>query len=658
MSVRKIFLILMMFFLNIVYSQNINNRERLAIMNFSIIGNEENVKDFEWLAQGFSESLNDAFSRIPKFSIVERTQLDKIINEQKLQETKKIDSLSVIKVGKILGVEKILIGSCQIYTGHMMVNMRIVNVETGEISPLNNFPVIEPIENVLLIQKKICLEVLKEFNVRIDDEKINEIESTTNSSTKSIKAYEFFTKGITFYENGQYNDALDMFNIALLSDKKYNKAYHKRGLTNYALEKYDNAVLDFENSEKYIKKDSIYVLIGDTYNKKGDNKKAYEFYKKANKINPNNNFIKTKLFEFENKPIIITQNEMISEFETIYEFKNGIARVKSGNKFGFIDINNKTHIPIVFDELEDFKNGLAKAKYNSKWGFINEKGEFVIQPIYTGISDFDERNLARVELKDKWGIINRTGKLILPIEFIITFYYSKWESDDFIVVAKYKNILNLDYNYGVYDLNGKEVLPLIYDDIEIIKLRDEDRNKIDYNYFHVSLDGKWGIVSTQNEIILPFKYKDKNSIKPFKNGYAAVKTNERWGFANEKGIEIIPPTYERVEEIKFNIFLAKEKEKWGVIDITNKVKIPFMYDKIEILANNYLAVKKDSMWSIVNFENQQICEAKYTSMGSEVRNYSYFENDEFKKSILKIPVKIGENFFFINEKCKCISNCK
>lgn len=635
-----------------------NNKERLAIMNFSIIGNDEDVKNFEWLGLGFSESLSDAFSRVPRFSIVERTQLDKILNEQKLQKTNQIDSSSVIKAGKILGVKLILIGSCQVYTGHMLVNMRMVNVETGEISPINNFPVIEPLENVLQIQKKICLAVLKQFNITNNEFEIKEIEAVTNSSTKNFKAYEFFTKGINLYDNGQYDEALDMFGLALMSDKKYSKAYYKRGLTNYALAKYDNAVSDFENSINYIKKDSVYFLMGNAYQKKGEPKKAYEYYKKANKSNPANQAIKSLIFEYENKPIELKEGQIINGLETIYEFKNGIARIKSNNKFGFVDTANKIVIPIVFDDLSDFNKGLARAKYNSKWGFIDSKGKFVVQPQYNEVSEFDEHNLARVVIKDKWGIIDRTGKIILPIEFVIEYYYSRWRSDDLMVVAKYKNILAIDYIHGVYDINGKQILPIIYDDIDIIELKDKDYNKIEYPYIHASLDGKWGVVNRQNDIIVPFKYSDRDCIKPFKNGFAAVKVNERWGFVDEKGIEVITPKYERVEDYMFGFFIVKQKEKWGAIDSKNKEMIPCIYNKLEILEKNYFAAKKDSLWGIIDSSNNVICEALYTSMGSEITRWSIYESENFKKHLLRVPVKKEGKLFWINEKCKCIYDCK
>ena len=42
-------------------------------------------------------------------------------------------------------------------------------------------------------------------------------------------------------------------------------------------------------------------------------------------------------------------------------------------------------IPIKYDSVEEFREGLAAIKRNGKYGFINEKGEIVIPIEYVGI---------------------------------------------------------------------------------------------------------------------------------------------------------------------------------------------------------------------------------------------------------------------------------
>src|SRR6476660_1886271 len=130
-------LLLLIFFLLIGISFNAvaqdRKKERLAVLEFKVFANDNDYQEFRWLQSGFAETLSDAFSRMPDFVVLERAQVDKIFNEQHFQLQKEIDSTSIARIGKMLGVESVLIGSCQIHTGHMMVNLRIVNVETGQI---------------------------------------------------------------------------------------------------------------------------------------------------------------------------------------------------------------------------------------------------------------------------------------------------------------------------------------------------------------------------------------------------------------------------------------------------------------------------------------------------------------------------------------------
>lgn len=65
------------------------------------------------------------------------------------------------------------------------------------------------------------------------------------------------------------------------------------------------------------------------------------------------------------------------DFQSVFDFKNGIARVMdtTTNKYGFIDKHGKQVIPCKFDEASDFSEGLAIVKIGDRYGFINTEGK-------------------------------------------------------------------------------------------------------------------------------------------------------------------------------------------------------------------------------------------------------------------------------------------
>lgn len=648
---KKNILILIFFLQFICYSQK-DKRERLAILDFKVIANETDSRDFKWLESGFAETLTDAFSRIPEFSTVERSQMSKILEEQNFQSRNIIDTSSIARVGKLLGVNSVIIGSCQLYTGHMMINMRMVNVETGEIQPLSN-PIIGPVNNVLELQKEICVAILSKYNI-VSDQRINDITTVTTKSTKNFLAYEYLNKGITFYNNRQYREALLMFDKSLYEDKRYGKAFYKKGITNLALNNFAEAANNFEKSDKYIKKDSIYVLMSNAFLAAGDKQKSLDFLQKAKKLNPQNSNLDGKILSLKNSNEIVTDNEI----QTTFEFKNGIARVKGKSKYGYIDLDNKIVIPMKFDDLGDFSHGLAAAKINSKWGYINFRGDFIITPNYTNVSPFDDFGLARVEIKEKWGVINSKGEIIIPTDFLINTFYSSWESEPLMTVANYKGLLAVDIVYGAYDRTGKQILPLEYERIYTPRVLDEKYNEIDYPFIHVAKNGKWGVVNKLNEIIIPFVYDSYESIKPFKNNYAAVKVNEKWGFVDLKGMIVIEPIFERVEDYTPPFIIVKNREKWGAINIEGVEILPCDYSKIDYLEKGFWAAKKNGVWGLLDSTNKEICPFVYEKMGESVGSYTMYLTEKFEKNILKVPVVKEKKKYWINEKCQCISECK
>lgn len=67
------------------------------------------------------------------YTMVERTQIDKAIEEQGFQRSKMTES-QMVRIGQILNVSKIVVGDVNIVMGQYNVDTRVINVETGTIA--------------------------------------------------------------------------------------------------------------------------------------------------------------------------------------------------------------------------------------------------------------------------------------------------------------------------------------------------------------------------------------------------------------------------------------------------------------------------------------------------------------------------------------------
>jgi len=90
-------------------------RKRVAVMNFDygtvkttvaqIFGSDQDV------GKGISDLLVQKLVQDGKYSVIERNALDKILAEQNFSNSDRADSATAAKIGKILGIDCIIIGS-------------------------------------------------------------------------------------------------------------------------------------------------------------------------------------------------------------------------------------------------------------------------------------------------------------------------------------------------------------------------------------------------------------------------------------------------------------------------------------------------------------------------------------------------------------------
>ncbi len=197
------------------------------------------------------------------------------------------------------------------------------------------------------------------------------------------------------------------------------------------------------------------------------------------------------------------------------------------------------------------------------------------------------------------------------------------KSEDFISKKQEKNknyqfkesltTAKIDGKWGCFDLNGKEVIPCIYDNIDDFR---NGRAKVKYN-------DKWGYINECGKEIIPCKY---DYIGNFKEGIAMVLFNKKYGSIDKYGKEIIPCKYDDIENFREGIAKVRLNNKYGYITNLGKEITPCKYDDGCHFIKGMAMVKFNDKWGYIDSTGKEVFPCIHDSTTSLMQ--SYFNNKE------------------------------
>lgn len=139
----------------------------------------------------------------------------------------------------------------------------------------------------------------------------------------------------------------------------------------------------------------------------------------------------------------------------------------------------------------------------------------------------------------------------------------------------------------------------IYDELQSYCIDEENFDEMgnDKNRY------KWGYFYKKNgKIAIPAIY---NEAFPFEDGLASIKLDDKYGFINYLGIEVIEPIYEYTDMyFRGGLCLARKDGKFGYIDIDGRTKIDFKFNFATEFLVSDVALGKEKMYAIVE-ENER-----------------------------------------------------
>ena len=273
-------------------------------------------------------------------------------------------------------------------------------------------------------------------------------------------------------------------------------------------------------------------------------------------------------------------------YEEIKDFSEGLAPIKSGGKWGFIDRNGAVVIKPRFESVEDFSEGMAlvtlinadDSGFESKKRFINAKGTLVRTLIpFNDAYDFS-CGLARVK------IIASVGKYN---PYIYTSRYAKMPFDQMnqrrvSLKETYDGFSDemrqiTHYLYGFIDKHGNQVADYVY----------ECASDFRDGYARVCLNNKCGIINTSNEFIIEPLYDDLKH--PTEWGHTIAVLDKKFGVITLSNDIIVPFIYNRIRYTHKNYFIVRQNDLEGIVDINGSIVLPLEYERVYSLNRDGIA---------------------------------------------------------------------
>ncbi len=187
-----------------------------------------------------------------------------------------------------------------------------------------------------------------------------------------------------------------------------------------------------------------------------------------------------------------------------------------------------------FAQRGTFSEGKAWVELENRFGFIDENLQISVPLIYDRAWNY-EFGLAKVQKGAYYGYIDHQGREVLPIIYTqIEKIY--WQEKLFFLIFKSHQwqILNQAQN-----------------------LAGNTKWLNDY-LIQIQIDGKIGLINHFGKIICLPRY---DELVLDVNGGAKVAIQNKWGYIDDKGRELIAPKYDQLGEFTFGIARAKYHQK-------------------------------------------------------------------------------------------------
>jgi len=302
-------------------------------------------------------------------------------------------------------------------------------------------------------------------------------------------------------------------------------------------------------------------------------------------------------------------------YELVNDFSEGLAAVKTGNQWGYVNLKGKLVIPAKYTVGASFSEGLAAVSMGKKGGFINKKNEMVIPLRKGNFNSFSDGRAVYFKPSEKpnaspyettYGFVDKTGKMVIaPTRHIspnITYTFS----EGFCKVMDPKSLF--------INRNGNPV--------EMAKVSDAQDFSEGMAAVQSASGPKWGFMNTKGSVVIPFRFYEVDH-EGFKQGFCAVALQyNEWMYINPSGKPMFGKTFKEARAFSDGMAaVARDvggQKLFGFIDKTGKMTIKPQFKPYthKAFSEGLVAFKKGNQWGFMNKNGQVAIQPQFEEVGS------------------------------------------
>lgn len=189
---------------------------RVAVLDFT---NGSTSKEYDALGKGLQSMVTTDLSAVPSLQLVERSRLQEVQAELKLQQSSAIDPKTASKLGKLAGATHLLTGSFTVVGDKMRLDARLFSVLDGAVLLAAKD---EGEKDAFFeLEKSLVKKLVETVGIKLAPK---ERAAVQKMHTTDFDAFSKFSSGIALFDEKKYSDAIAALKDASAKDKDFKLA--------------------------------------------------------------------------------------------------------------------------------------------------------------------------------------------------------------------------------------------------------------------------------------------------------------------------------------------------------------------------------------------------------------------------------------------------